>query len=143
MLEEKYNIDSYLRTARDKHTYFLLAASASAIAFAITQTKTFGVSWSQIPLAIAVILWGLSFYYGCKCARYTQVQHQESAYLQETEGAMNNMPETKEQIMEMISDSYRKNMSLSEVSDKLQFYCLISGGVSFLVWHVIEMVLRS
>ncbi len=143
MQEEKYNIDNYLRTARDKHTYFLLAASASAIAFAITQTRTLGVSWSQVPLALAVLFWGLSFYFGCKCARYTQALHQDSAWLHETEGAMENMPETKEEIMEMLSDSYGDNLSLTQLSDNLQFYFLISGGVSFLVWHVIEMVLRS
>jgi hypothetical protein len=143
MLEEKYNIDNYLRTARDKHTYFLLAASASAIAFAITQTKSLGVSWSQIPLALAVLLWGLSFYFGCKCARHTQALHQDSAYIHETEGGMENMPETKEEVMEMLSDSYSNNLSLTQSSDNLQFYFLIFGGVSFIAWHAIEMVLRS
>jgi len=78
-----------------------------------------------------------------KCARHTQELHQDSAYIYDMEGAMNNMPETKEEVMEMLSNSYGENLLLIQLSDKLQFHFLISGGVSFLFWHVIEMVLRS
>jgi len=58
------------REARQRLTYFLLAADGAAIAYALTQTQSAKIAWSQIPLAIAVISWGLSFYCGLRHLRY-------------------------------------------------------------------------
>lgn len=143
MIEEKYNIDSYLRNSKDKYTYFLLAASASAIAFSITQTKTVSISWSQLPLGFAVICWGLSFYFGCKCATKFQELLQDSADLYESNGAMERMPETKEKVIEMIGDSYSENLVMAGNYSNRQFRLLISGAILFVAWHVIEMVIRA
>ncbi len=143
MSDEKFAIDAYLRGARDKYTYFLLATSASAIAFAITQTKTLTLSYSQIPLALSVIFWGISFYCGCKCALFTQELNQDSAYMYETDGAMKDMPETKDKVDELLSDSYSKNLDLVAKYSTKQFHYLVTGGLLFIVWHIIEMVIRT
>ena len=143
MHPEKINIDSYLRSAKDKYTYFLLAVSASAIAFTITQTKTSLLSWVLLPLALSVISWGASFYFGCKCAQKFQLLLQDSAYLYESEGSMNNMPETEEQIIEILGESYSENLVSTKTASKLQFWFLISGGILFLIWHVTKIILRS
>jgi hypothetical protein len=69
--ENLLEIYRQLRLAQDKYTYFLLAAVGAAIGLAITQTQDSALSWSQIPLAAAVLCWGLSFIFGCLHLLYT------------------------------------------------------------------------
>lgn len=57
---------STLRSIQDKYTYFLLAAAGAAIGLALTQTKGLSLNWSQFPLGLAVLNWGLSFFFGCR-----------------------------------------------------------------------------
>ena len=142
-MDEKQNIDSYLRNAKEKYTYFLLAASVSAIAFAVSQTKTLGLAWSQIPLAVAVLLGALSFFFGCKSAQYHQDLEQDSAWVIESNNGFKNMPETKEKVIELLSSSYGKNLDRVSRFKALQFYSLVAGGTSFLLWHIVEMYLRT
>jgi hypothetical protein len=54
------------REGQDKYTYFLLAAAGAAIAFAVTQSQAATLTWSKIPLALAVLSWAFSFYAGCR-----------------------------------------------------------------------------
>ena len=67
LLEEVYR---QLRTAQDKYTYFLSAATGAAIALVINQTQGSTLTWSQAPLAVAVLCWGLSFFFGCRHLEY-------------------------------------------------------------------------
>src|SRR5690554_2121292 len=60
------------RTAQEKYTYFLLAAAGAAIGFAVTRTSDAPLAWSQVPLALAVSEWGLSFFFGCRHLNYVQ-----------------------------------------------------------------------
>ena len=60
------------RTGQEKYTYFLLAVTASAIAFAVQKTSGLKLTWSMVPLGLAVVLWGLSFYFGCKNLLWVQ-----------------------------------------------------------------------
>src|SRR3569833_2417590 len=72
MSESEIETELYrqLRTSQDKITYFLLAAAASGIALAVNNTAGSILSYSQIPLALAVVSWGLSFYFGCQHLHY-------------------------------------------------------------------------
>ena len=55
-----------LTSAQGKYAYFLLAAAASAIALAVNQTAGEPLKRHQAFLGIAVLCWGLSFYFGCR-----------------------------------------------------------------------------
>ena len=52
--ENLRQLHDQLRTAQDKYTYFMLAAAASAVAFAVTRTDGLLLSWSMVPLGLAV-----------------------------------------------------------------------------------------
>lgn len=54
------------RTGQDKYTYFLLAVTASAVAFAVQKTDGLKITYSLILLGATVLLWGGSFYCGVK-----------------------------------------------------------------------------
>src|SRR3569832_761111 len=58
------------RTSQDMIYFFLLAAAASGIALAVNNTAGSILSFSQIPLARAVVSWGLSVYFGCQHLLY-------------------------------------------------------------------------
>ena len=63
-----------LRDVQDKYVYFLLTATGAAVAFAVTQTQTAKLAWTQAPLGFALLFWGLSFFCGCR-----HIQHSECA----------------------------------------------------------------
>src|SRR3569832_568333 len=72
MSESEIETELYrqLRTSQDKISFFLLAAAASGIALAVNNTAGSILSYSQIPLALAVVSWGFSFYFGCQHLHY-------------------------------------------------------------------------
>jgi hypothetical protein len=59
-----------LRDAQDKYVYFLLTVAGAAIAFTTNQTRGASMHWSQTPLAMAVLAWALSFFFGCRHTAY-------------------------------------------------------------------------
>ena len=68
--EAEIEIHRALREAQGRYTYFLLAAAGAAIALAVNQTQGLSLSWSQIPLGLAITAWGLSFFCGCRRLEY-------------------------------------------------------------------------
>lgn len=146
MEEKGLEIYRQHRTHQKKYTYFLLAAAASAIALSVNLTKNASLSYSQIPLGLAVISWGLSFYYGCqylKCVgaalyanfnlmKVAKGEHEDLRSYQEIEPATEGIKEAIESHSEQASDYA-----------SLQFSRLIAGAILFLIWHVVRMYLRS
>ena len=49
-----------------QYAYFLLAVTVAAIAFAVNQTRDARLAVEHAPLAVAVVLWGWSFYLACR-----------------------------------------------------------------------------
>ena len=68
--EQQIEVYRQHRNAQEKYVYFLLAAVGAAIALTVNQTQVAKLAWSQLPLAGAVSLWALSFYFGCKHLAY-------------------------------------------------------------------------
>lgn len=135
------------RTAQDKYTYFLLAAAGAAIALAVNQTKGTSLSWSQLPLAIAVLCWGLSFFFGCRHLGYVSFTLFANADLLRVENGQHPLSGNNPQLMATASEGIRQAIeSNSERANRLghmQFRFLITGAVFYIAWHVIEMWLLS
>jgi len=82
---QEIELHKQYKAAQDKYVYFLLAVAASAIGFAMTQTKTEALNIFHIPLAIGVFGWVVSFYSGLQCIEFaTSVTYQNFNYLQFT-----------------------------------------------------------
>ena len=77
--EAEIEIHRALREAQGRYTYFLLAAAGAAIALAVNQTQGLSLSWSQIPLGLAITAWGLSFFCGCRRLGYVSSKNADSA----------------------------------------------------------------
>jgi hypothetical protein len=135
------------RTSQDKYAYFLLAAAGAAIGFALTQTQGKPLSLTQLPLGIAVICWGLSFYYGCRFVEYiTSSLYANFDLLKVQDGIHPDVgmnPELISAASEGIRDALKNNSKETHRLANLQFQLLISGAIMYIIWHVVEMYILT
>lgn len=135
------------RTAQDKYTYFLLAAAGAAIGFAVTRTGDVRLAWSQVPLALAIAAWGLSFFFGCRYIGYVQsTLYANNELLRVQEGRhplAGAHPHAIAAASEGIRNAVESNNKKASFLGRLQFNMLIGGGVLCVTWHVVEMYLRT
>lgn len=135
------------RTGQDKYTYFLLAVTASAVAFSVQKTDGLTLTYSLLPLGAAVLLWGISFYFGVKNLLWVQTSISANYSLLQLEMGVHpeqpDHPQILQAAMEGVRSALESNVNKAQFYDVWQFRLLISGAVLFLVWHVLEMVLRT
>ncbi len=133
--------------AQEKYVYFLLAAAGAAIAIAVNQTQGAKLALSQLPLACAVALWALSFFFGCKHLLYVESTLFANADLLKVEAGGHPLVGGNPQLMAIASEGIRaaieSNSKWSARYGRWQFSCLVLGALSYLGWHVLEMWLRS
>ena len=135
------------QTSQDKYTYFLLAITASAIAFAIQKSDTLSITYSLIPLGLAVLLWGFSFYFGIKNLLGVQSAiYANFNLLQLKKGIHTDQPDHPQMLeaaLRGVESAIKINIENAQFYGVRQFRLIISGGVFFLVWHILEMILRT
>lgn len=135
------------RTVEDKYTYFLLAAAGAAIALAVNQTSGSGIAWSQIPLALGVLSWSLSFFFGCRHLAYvSSILHANYSLLQVQLGEHPEVglsPERQQAAAAGIRSAMESNSKRAHGHARRQFSFLVVGAAMYVIWHVIEMALRS
>jgi hypothetical protein len=133
----------YLRETQEKYVYFLLAAVGAAIAFATTQTQGAVLTWSKVPLAAAILCWGLSFFFGCRhLVREPQSVLVLSMYRKVERGEHPNIPPIPDLLADFRGDVEKTAKQSSRLAS-LQFPFLITGAVFYIAWHVLEMYLRT
>jgi hypothetical protein len=138
MADERLEMLKLLRAEAGKYTYFLLAASASAIAYSAEKTASLKMELSMLPLGAAVLLWLASFFFGCRSAYHVNWAISANyAWLnlrteQGQEKAVKNLESR-------IVNSSERARRYSE----WQFFCLIVGAGLFVAWRVWEMIIRT
>ena len=148
-MADDYLIEAYrqLRTSQDKYVYFMLAASASAIAYALNRAQDRSLSLSLIPWGVALVLWGLSFYFGCINLAYvnsTLYANIELIRIQRgTHPKAGNNPEIVEAASKGVSLAIESNSDKANRFGHLQFWFFILGVMAYVVWQIFEMYLRS
>lgn len=135
------------RAGQDKYTYFLLAVTASAIAFAVQKTSDSTLTWSLAPLGLAVIGWGGSFYCGCRNLIWVQASLMANYnLLQLHTGSHPDQPDHPELVAVAITgvkSAIESNINNAQAYAISQFRLAITGAVLFLIWHVIELYVRT
>lgn len=135
------------RAGQDKYTYFLLAAAASGIAFAVRSTTGAILHWSLIPIGMAVFCWGLSFFHGCRYLQYIGSNLYANFHLLKVhrgQGPSGPLVLWQAQAAaEGIGEAMKENQEIAGRHYDKQFRYLISGAVLFVAWHVLGIVLRS
>jgi len=122
-----------------RYLYFLLTAAASGIALSISVTKSSHIEWSQVPLAFALLSWGASFYFGCRCVFLRNVYLGFNAMFIKWKG--------ENRLSQEQHDSFKKEMegTSGKATSHMnkQFALLVVGAILFVGWHILEMVLRA
>ena len=147
MSEKENEIYRALRESQNKYTYFLLAAAGAAIALAVNQTHGAVLIWSQVPLAIGVLSWGLSFLFGCRHIAYINSTLYANFELLRVENWQHPEVGIHSQLMaaasEGIQQAIKSNSERANRHSHLQFRFLVMGAVFYIIWHVLEMYLRG
>lgn len=135
------------RAGQDKYTYFLLAVTASAIAFAVQKTGDATLTWKLAPLGLAILAWGGSFYCGCKnliwvqtalMANYNLLQLRAGVHPQQPDH-----PDLSAAALRGTSNALNSNVDQAQSYALSQFRLAIAGAVLFLIWHVVEIYDRT
>ena len=145
--EQQIEVYKQHRASQEKYVYFLLAAVGAAIALAVTQTQGSRLSYSQIPLAFAVALWALSFFFGCKHLGYVESTLFANAELLKVQAGQHPRTGGNSEFIEVASEGIREaidsNSKWAARFARWQFSSLVAGATAYLGWHVLEMWLRS
>lgn len=145
--EQQIELHRQHRTSQDKYTYFLLAAAASAVALTVNRTEGMVLHWSMLPLGIAVICWGLSFYFGCRHLGYVSSNISANYKLLQVEAGedpeIGHHPEMIEAASQGIRQAIESNSEHANFLGHWQFRMLIAGALFYLGWHIAEMGIRT
>lgn len=145
--DKQMQLHNQLSVSQGKYTYFLLAIAASAIAFSTQITKDSVFSFSLIPLGLALLCWGLSFYCGCQNIRYSNSNIIANIELLRVEAGEHPDAQTHPQLMQAASEGIR--IAFESNTDRLcsynnwQFRFILIGALSFIFWRLIEMAIRT
>lgn len=140
-------LHSQHRNGQEKYTYFLLGAAGATVGFALQQTSGMKMGLPMIPLGIAVLLWGLSFYFGCRnllwvqtsiMANYSLLQLQKGVHAEQPDH-----PELLAAAMRGVRSALDSNIKRAQFSGIWQFRLLIAGAVFYVAWHILEMAIRT
>jgi hypothetical protein len=136
-----------LHDSQNQYVYFLLGAAGAAIALAVNQTSGLALSWSQIPLGLAVACWGASFYFGCRNRAATVHAMRTTASLFDVQAGRHPVTGANRELIaagaKSLQAEFDAQSALASRSWVLQFRLLISGAVLYVVWHVAEMAIRA
>jgi hypothetical protein len=127
----------------DKYTYFLLAAAGTSIAFAATQTQNATVSWAKLPLAIAAFCWAFSFFAGCRHIQEWRSIVLQNYQLLRVKAGIHPDFSGDPLTVAVIKQSVEENAAASGKWAAWQFRLLIGGALFYILWHAIEMALRT
>jgi len=144
-LNDLYKI---LRESQNKYVYFLLAIAGAMIGLAVQQTSGIGISSSQSVLALAVLCWGISFFFGCRYIAYVN----SSIYtnIDILKAGKGQHPDLKDKPLEHIQAAiegmlmaFNSNAEKANSFARWQFIFLIMGAICYLSWHIFEMYLKT
>ena len=135
------------REALGRYTYFLLTAAGAGIGLAVNQTREAALAWSQVPLAAAVLSWGLSFFCGVRYLEYLNSVNYDNLELLNVQAGRHPLAGThpgKIQIgVDYLMREIETGSSKASVFGRWQSGLLIAGAVFYVLWHILEMYLRT
>ncbi|MGH7812993.1 MAG: hypothetical protein ACREQI_03215 [Candidatus Binataceae bacterium] len=137
---------SAFRDAQTRYTYFILTAAGAGIALAVNQTNSAALSWSQVPLAAAVLSWGLSFFFGCRHLGYANSTIFSNLELIKVKSGKHPEAGLNQQMVAAASAGIREAIDANSKAamryGTAQFRLLVAGGLLYVGWYVLEMYLR-
>ncbi len=136
-----------LRVSQDKYTYFILAVAGAAVALAIRETHGTMIVWPHVLVGLAVLCWGLSFFYGCRHLEYVNSSLYANVDLLKVQNGIhpeyNSSPQIALAAVEGIREAVQSNSDKASRLSRWQFRLLIIGALFYIGWHIWGMVLLT
>ncbi len=123
---------------QDKYIYYIGALSVTSIGFAVQQTLGQPLKYSFIPLASAIISWGISIYKGLKFIELKlNTLYDQRTYYQLVIKHQNAV----EQITKVFEDNSTIPIANAKKNFKQSFIFFILGCTLFIIWRIVDMSL--
>lgn len=132
------------KAAQEKYIYFLLAVAASAIGYAMTQSKVEPLAYRHIPLGLSVLFWAVSFFSGLRFIEYaTSFTFQNQNYLafkrELKKYSQESAAELLSEFKKGFNDTSKKQQNKMELYGNLQSITLLIGAFFYIFWHILRM----
>lgn len=135
------------RVQQSRYDYFLMAVAGSAIALSVQRTTGETLSWTMIPLGLAVFLWCFSFFAGCNRRTWSDAMTLKNFELLRVQGGHHRKAGNDPTLMQAGSDAFVEMIAQDNVKyqwwARVQFRTLIGGAGAYLVWHIWEMAIAT
>ncbi len=142
-MDELKEIRLQFRQQQEKFVYYIIALSVAAIGFSIIATKNQALSCSHIFVALAILSWAFSVFFGFRFIKLTiSTLFSNHVYIQILNGSNPevgnniNLIKAASEGVKIAMDSNSRSANKSLTIQEILFYL---GIVFYLVWHVIEM----
>jgi len=144
--DHELEVHRTLHESQRQHVYFLLGAAGAAIALAVNQTHTAAISWSQLPLAVAVACWACSFYAGCRNRSWVGSGLNTNGAIFDVRSGRHPVsgihPQAIAVGLETLHGIFEEQSAHANSTYHLQFRFLVAGACFYVLWHILEMYLR-
>ncbi|MBB6449786.1 hypothetical protein HNR44_001764 [Geomicrobium halophilum] len=143
--ENMREVRNNVHSGQDKYVYFILAVTVAAIGYTIAQTEDLEeLSYTQIPLGISLICWGISFWFGCRNREYNNsILYSNYELLKVQKGQHSevpNHPDYEKAASDGILDAINKNNKRVENFGRGQRNMFIIGVLLFVLWRIVEIL---
>ncbi len=146
-MEEQRDIQQQYRQESSKYTYFLITIAVAAIGFSVQKTIDEPLLLTQIPLGIAVLAWACSVFSGfIYLQRGQDILFTNNAYFEALKGNLSdvgNNPAMKKVVANTLMNILEKKSERASKIYNWQFWLFLLGIILFVVWHLVEMAVRS
>ncbi len=146
-MDEQKELRDNFRQQQERYVYYIIALSVTAIGFSIYTTTGKSLRWSQVPLGISVLAWGLSIYFGLTFLKYViSTLFANNTYFDIIKGQFPEVGSDPERIKgatKGIKTVINSNVRTAEKLFAWQQRLFYIGVVSFIIWHVTEMYLTT
>lgn len=135
------------RAMQEKLIYFLMAAAGACIGFALTQAKDLTVDREHIALALALILWASSFWFGFKRVQFALGVIWNNVELIRAQTGRHPLsgsdPELAGEVVRLFREQIEGMSTKANRCADFQAGCLILGVLAYVTWQVLLMLQRS
>ena len=146
-MSDQTEIWKLFRTQQEKYVYYLLSLSVAALGFAVSQTQRDKLSWTQLILLTATILWLMSIFFGLRWIKWNlSALNANFEMLRVKSGHYRDILPTithTQAAGDGINSAIDSNSKVIRKSFGLQGNCFYWGVGVFIVWHLSEMIIRS
>lgn len=147
MEELKKEIRIQFRQQQEKFTYYVIALCVASVGFSINITIGQPLKWIQLPLGIAILLWGASIYLGLKFIQYViSTLFANHAFFEIQEGnnpEVGNSPSLIQAATSGVKQAMETNSERATKLSKWQNRLFYFGIISFLIWRILEMLQQA